>query len=58
MNSSLSHLGTALLVAMSVPALFAADLKKPDVVALPDNQIELKLQFDEPVATPRGYTIE
>ncbi|HCK7425973.1 TPA: type IV pilus secretin PilQ [Pseudomonas aeruginosa] len=49
MNSGLSRLGIALL---------AADLEKLDVAALPGDRVELKLQFDEPVAAPRGYTIE
>lgn len=58
MNSGLSRLGIALLAAMFAPALLAADLEKLDVAALPGDRVELKLQFDEPVAAPRGYTIE
>ncbi|HBO1284193.1 TPA: type IV pilus secretin PilQ [Pseudomonas aeruginosa] len=58
MNSGLSRLGIALLAAMLAPALLAADLEKLDVAALPGDRVELKLQFDEPVAAPRGYTIE
>lgn len=57
MNSGLSRLGIALLAAMFAPALLAADLEKLDVAALPGDRVELKLQFDEPVAAPRGYTI-
>lgn len=55
MNSGLSRLGIALLAAMFAPALLAADLEKLDVAALPGDRVELKLQFDEPVAAPRGY---
>src|SRR5690606_15253508 len=33
-------------------------LQKLDVAALPGDKVELKLSFDEPVAAPRGYTIE
>lgn len=54
MNSGLSRLGIALLAAMFAPALLAADLEKLDVAALPGDRVELKLQFDEPVAAPRG----
>ncbi|MDA1463266.1 hypothetical protein PALA5_02494 [Pseudomonas aeruginosa] len=53
MNSGLSRLGIALLAAMFAPALLAADLEKLDVAALPGDRVELKLQFDEPVAAPR-----
>lgn len=52
MNSGLSRLGIALLAAMFAPALLAADLEKLDVAALPGDRVELKLQFDEPVAIP------
>lgn len=48
----------AALVAMSVPAAFAADLNALDVASLPGGKVELKLTFDEPVDLPRGYTIE
>ncbi|GLK91508.1 fimbrial assembly protein PilQ [Pseudomonas turukhanskensis] len=40
------------------PTLLAANLKNLDVAALPGDRVELKLAFDEPVAAPRGYTIE
>lgn len=39
----------AALVAMSVPAAFAADLNALDVASLPGGKVELKLTFDEPV---------
>ncbi|WP_027908873.1 type IV pilus secretin PilQ [Pseudomonas sp. URMO17WK12:I4] len=58
MNSSLSRLSISLLVAMLSPAVLAANLQALDVAALPGDRVELKLSFDEPVAAPRGYTIE
>ncbi|QKE64730.1 type IV pilus secretin PilQ family protein [Aquipseudomonas campi] len=58
MNSSLSRLGISLFVAMFAPALLAANLEALDVASLPGDKVELKLTFDEPVAAPRGYTIE
>ncbi len=58
MNSSLSRLSISLLVAMLSPAALAANLQALDVAALPGDRVELKLSFDEPVAAPRGYTIE
>lgn len=58
MNSSLSRLGISFVVAMFAPALLAANLEALDVASLPGDKVELKLTFDEPVAAPRGYTIE
>ncbi|OEC37003.1 fimbrial protein [Pseudomonas sp. 21C1] len=58
MNSPLKHLGLSLLAIVLSPALLAADLQTLDVAALPGDRVELKLTFDEPVAAPRGYTIE
>lgn len=58
MNRAISRLGMSLLLAGFVPTLFAANLQKIDVAALPGDKVELKLSFDEPVAAPRGYTIE
>lgn len=58
MNSSLSRLGISLVVVMFAPALLAANLEALDVASLPGDKVELKLTFDEPVAAPRGYTIE
>ncbi|MBC9249076.1 fimbrial protein [Pseudomonas alcaligenes] len=58
MNSSLSRLGVALLAALFAPSLLAANLQTLDVAALPGDKVELKLGFDEPVLSPRGYTIE
>jgi len=58
MNTTLSRLGISLLAAFISPALLAANLNALDVAALPGDRVELKLAFDEPVATPRGYTLD
>ena len=58
MNSSLVRTGFALATALASSVLCAAELQSIDVGALPGDAVELKLQFDEPVASPRGYTIE
>ncbi|MFC3607756.1 type IV pilus secretin PilQ [Stutzerimonas tarimensis] len=58
MNSSLSRLGLSVLAAFAPPMLLAANLNAVDVASLPGDRVELKLSFDEPVAAPRGYTIE
>lgn len=58
MNKMLSRLSISLLATVFAPALLAANLQSVDVAALPGDRVELKLGFDGPVATPRGYTIE
>ncbi len=58
MKSSLSPLGISLCLALISQASLATDLQSLDVAALPGDKVELKLTFDEPVAVPRGYTIE
>lgn len=58
MNTSLSRLGLPLLAAFISPALLAANLNSLDVASLPGDRVELKLAFDEPVPTPRGYTLD
>ncbi|WP_220816114.1 type IV pilus secretin PilQ [Pseudomonas paralcaligenes] len=58
MISQISRLAGALMLATFMPSVFAAELQKIDVAALPGDKVELKLSFDEPVANPRGYTIE
>ncbi len=58
MNISLSQVGYALSMLFLSPALLAANLQHLDVASLPGDRVELKLRFDEPVAAPRGYTIE
>ncbi|MCQ4307326.1 type IV pilus secretin PilQ [Pseudomonas stutzeri] len=58
MNTTLSRLGLSLLAAMISPALLAANLNALDVASLPGDRVELKLAFDEPVPTPRGYTLD
>lgn len=58
MNISFSRLGGLLVATLLSPALLAANLQDLSVAALPGDRVELKLSFDEPVAEPRGYTIE
>jgi len=58
MNSSISRFSLSLLAVLLSPAALAADLQGVDVAALPGDRVELKMTFDEPVAAPRGYTIE
>lgn len=58
MNTSLSRLGLSLLAAFISPALLAANLNSLEVASLPGDRVELKLAFDEPVPTPRGYTLD
>lgn len=58
MNISLSGLGLSLAAVLLSPALLAANLQDLNVAALPGDRVELKLSFDEPIAAPRGYTIE
>ncbi|EXF46935.1 type 4 fimbrial biogenesis protein PilQ [Pseudomonas sp. BAY1663] len=58
MNSTLSRFGLSLLAAFVSPALLAANLNALNVASLPGDRVELKLAFDEPVATPRGYTLD
>lgn len=58
MNRTLSRLSISLLAAVFAPTLLAANLQSVDVAALPGDRVELKLGFDEPIAAPRGYTIE
>ncbi|MGE6662059.1 type IV pilus secretin PilQ [Pseudomonas sp. NPDC077408] len=58
MNTTLTRLGLSLLAALISPALLAANLNSLDVASLPGDRVELKLAFDEPVPTPRGYTLD
>lgn len=58
MNNSLSRLAVSFVLAAMPEFVLAANLQALDVAALPGDKIELKLKFDEPVALPRGYTIE
>ena len=58
MNSTLSRLGLSLMAVLASPVLLAANLKALDVASLPGDRVELKLAFDEPVAKPRGYTLD
>ena len=58
MPTLLSRLGMTLIASFACASLQAASLQGLDVAALPGDKVELKLTFDEPVNTPRGYTIE
>ena len=58
MNSSLTRIGLTLMLALTSAELRAANLESLDVAALPGERVELKLAFDEPVAVPKGYTID
>lgn len=58
MKRSFSLLGISILSTIVSPALLAATLNAMDVASLPGDRVELKLTFDEPVGTPRGYSIE
>ena len=58
MNRIFSTLGISLWIALLSPMVQAANLKTLDVAALPGDRVELKLVFDEPPPTPRGYTTE
>lgn len=58
MNTAFSRLAVCLLFSGFAPVAFSANLQGLDVSALPGDKVELKLSFDEPVASPRGYTIE
>ena len=51
-------LSLAAALALLNPLAIAADLQNLDVASLPGERVELKLSFDEPVAVPKGYTIE
>ncbi|MBA1381551.1 type IV pilus secretin PilQ [Pseudomonas brassicacearum] len=58
MNRIFSALGISLWIALLSPMVSAAGLKTLDVAALPGDRVELKLSFDGPPPTPRGYTTE
>lgn len=58
MKNTLSRISISLFLASMSQSLFAANLQALDVAALPGDKVELKLTFDEPVAVPKGYTIE
>lgn len=58
MNTPFKRLGISLLALLVAPNAWAANLTDLGVASLPGDRVELKFQFDEPVAAPRGYTIE
>ncbi|CAI8884774.1 type IV pilus secretin PilQ [Pseudomonas brassicacearum] len=58
MNRFFSVLGISLWIALLSPMVLGASLKTLDVAALPGDRVELKLSFDGPPPSPRGYTTE
>ncbi|ALQ01011.1 type IV pilus secretin PilQ [Pseudomonas brassicacearum] len=58
MNRFFSALGISLWIALLSPMVLGASLKTLDVAALPGDRVELKLSFDGPPPSPRGYTTE
>ncbi|MBC3376062.1 type IV pilus secretin PilQ family protein [Pseudomonas sp. SWRI92] len=58
MNRIFPALGISLWIALLSPTVHGASLKTLDVATLPGDRIELKLAFDGPPPTPRGYTTE
>lgn len=50
--------GMAWALALILPGLQAAELNAINVASLPGDKVELKLVFDEPIAQPKGYTID
>ncbi|NUT82277.1 type IV pilus secretin PilQ [Pseudomonas brassicacearum] len=58
MNRIFPALGISLWIALLSPMVHGASLKTLDVAALPGDRVELKLTFDGPPPTPRGYTTE
>ncbi|KTT11091.1 fimbrial protein [Pseudomonas oryzihabitans] len=60
MNTTIARLGlgVAMLLSSLAGQAMAADLQSLNVASLPGDRVELKLTFDQPVAAPKGYTIE
>ncbi|TWC24202.1 type IV pilus assembly protein PilQ [Pseudomonas sp. SJZ085] len=58
MNRIFTAFGVSLWMALMSPMVLGASLKTLDVAALPGGRVELKLTFDGPPPTPRGYTTE
>lgn len=58
MNRIFSAFGISLWIALVSPMVQAASLKTLDVATLPGDRVELKLTFDGPPPTPRGYTTD
>lgn len=50
--------GMAWALALLLPGLQAAELTAMNVASLPGDKVELNLVFNEPIAQPKGYTIE
>lgn len=56
--NTLPKLSLSLLALCVSPMVIAANLNAVDIASLPGDKVELKLTFDEPVAIPKGYTID
>lgn len=57
MKAPVVYLGLALAIA-PFSLSFAATLQNLDVVSLPGEKVQLKLTFDQPISTPKGYTVD
>ena len=58
-NKKMKGLRFALAMSLLSPqVLFAATLESLDASSLQGGKVELKLHFDQPVAEPKGYTID
>src|SRR5690606_17727393 len=58
MNSIFSRLGLSLLATLLATHALAHTLQRLDVARIPSDRVELMHAFDQPVAAPRGYTID
>ena len=58
MNRIFTAIGRSLWIALLSPMVCASSLTALDVAALPGDRVELKLSFDQPPPTPRGYTTD
>ncbi len=56
--NTLPKLSLSFLALCVSPMVIAANLNAVDIAALPGDKVEIKLTFDEPVAVPKGYTID
>jgi type IV pilus assembly protein PilQ len=58
MSRIFTAIGLSLWIAMLSSMACATNLNALDVAALPGDRVELKLSFDQPPPTPRGYTTD
>ncbi|RRJ83527.1 type IV pilus secretin PilQ [Aestuariirhabdus litorea] len=56
--SKIALSAATLSLALVAPVSFAAAIKSLDAASLPGEKVELALEFDGEVPTPKGYTIE